>query len=76
MADFREMVNGVIGDDGELLEYRHLIANEKTRAIWKHSYGNELGRLTQGMPGRNAGTNTMFFIRKDQLPRERMKDVT
>jgi hypothetical protein len=76
MADFREMANAVIGDNGELLEYRHLIANEKTRAIWQHSYGNELGRLTQGMPGRNEGTNTMFFIRRDQVPKDRVKDVT
>jgi hypothetical protein len=51
MTDFHEMANAVIGDNGELLEYRHLIANSKTRKIWQHSYGNELGRLTQGMPG-------------------------
>jgi hypothetical protein len=34
MTDFREMLNAVLGDNGELLEYRHLIANPKTRAIW------------------------------------------
>ena len=28
------------------------------------------------MPGRNKGTNTMFFIRKNQVPRDRSKDVT
>ena len=61
MAWFCEMANAVIGDNGELLEYKHLIANPKTRAIWSHSYGNEIGRLTQGMPGRNTGTNTIFF---------------
>ena len=41
MTDFREMANAVIGDNGELLEYQHLIANEKTRAIWQHSYGKD-----------------------------------
>ena len=44
------MVNSVLGENGKLLEYRHLIANPKTRATWAHSYGNELGWLTQGMP--------------------------
>ncbi len=36
----REMANSVIGDNGKLLEYRHLIANHATRATWQHSYGN------------------------------------
>jgi hypothetical protein len=55
-----EMANSVMGENGELLEYRHLIANPKTRATWTHSYGNELGRLAQGMPGRAKGTDTFF----------------
>ena len=76
MQWFCEMANAVLGDNGELLEYKHLIANPKTRAIWTHSYGNEIGRLAQGMPGRNTGTNTIFFIKKDQVPKERAKDVT
>ncbi len=28
------------------------------------------------MPGRNTGTNTSKFIHKNQVPRERVKDVT
>ncbi len=55
-----KMANSVLGENGELLEYRHLIANPKTRATWTHSYGNELGRLAQGMPGRAKGTDTTF----------------
>jgi hypothetical protein len=70
------MANLVIGENGELLEYCHLIANHKTRSTWMHSYGNELGRLAQGMPGRNTGTNTIFFIKKNQVPYNRAKDVT
>jgi hypothetical protein len=70
------MASSVIGDKGELLEYRHLIGNPKTKAAWAHSYGDEIGRLAQGMPGRNEGTNTIFFIRQDQVPRDRMKDTT
>jgi hypothetical protein len=76
MTWFCEMANAVIGEDGELLEYKQLIANPKTRATWTHSYGNEIGRLAQDMPGRNTGTNTIIFIHKHQVPRERAKDVT
>jgi hypothetical protein len=46
-----KMANSVLGEQGELLEYCHLITNPKTRATWTHSYGNKLGQLAQGMPG-------------------------
>jgi hypothetical protein len=55
-----EKVNSVIGDNRELLEYRHLIANPKTKAVWVHLYGNKLGRLAQGMPGQITGSNTII----------------
>jgi hypothetical protein len=51
MAWFCEMANSVIGEGGELLEYKQLITNPKTQAKWTHSYGNKIGRLAQGMPG-------------------------
>ncbi len=76
MAWFCEMANSVIGEGGKLLEYKQLIANPKTRAKWTHSYGNKIGRLAQGMPGCNIGTNTIIFIRKNQVPTMRAKDVT
>jgi hypothetical protein len=34
-------------DTGELLEYRHLIANPKYRSTWIRAHGKDLGRLTQ-----------------------------
>jgi hypothetical protein len=71
-----KMANSVIGKQGELLGYRHLIANPKTRATWTHLYGNELGRLAQGMPGRTKGMDTIFFIPWHKVPKERAKDVT
>ena len=43
MKWFCEMANAVIGEDGEFMEYKQLIANPKTRALWSHSYGNEIG---------------------------------
>ena len=76
MTGFCELANSVVGPNGDLLEYRHLIANPSTRETWSHSYGNELGCLAQGMPGRNTGTNTIKFIPRAAVPRERAKDVT
>jgi hypothetical protein len=35
-----------------------------------------MGRLAQGMPGRNSGTNTLFFIDRSEVPADRWKDVT
>ncbi len=37
---------------------------------------NEFGRLAQGVGGRVEATNTIFFIHKDQVPKDRMRDVT
>ena len=59
------MLNAVLNEDtGELMEYRHLIGNPKYREIWGQAYGNELGRLAQGMEGLVKGTNKSFFISK------------
>jgi hypothetical protein len=33
-----KIANSVINKKGKLLEYRHLIANPKTRPTWMHSY--------------------------------------
>jgi hypothetical protein len=47
---FCKMANSILGKQGKLLEYCHLIANPKTRATWTHSYGNKHRWLAQGMP--------------------------
>ena len=70
------MANSVIGENGELIEYRHLILIPKTRAIWTHLYGNKLGGLAQGMSSRTKGTNTIFFIPWHMIPKERVRDIT
>ncbi len=70
------MANSVIGEGGKLLKYKQLIAKLKTRAKWTHSYGNKIGRLAQGMPGHNTGTTTIIFIKKDQVPTTRAKNMT
>jgi hypothetical protein len=76
MTWFCEMANSIHGEKGELLKYWHLIGNPKIKAVRAHSHGNKIGQLAQGMPGRNTGTNTIFFIQRDQVPHDKMKDTT
>ena len=63
-------------DNGDLMEYCHLIKDPKYRALWIKSYRNELGRISQGMPGRVKCTNTIFFIDKADIPADRWKYIT
>ena len=64
------------GETGEMMEYRHLRISPRYRDMWGKLFGNEIGRLAQGMPGRVDGTNTLFFIDEEKIPRDRRKDVT
>ena len=50
------------------MEYRHIIRDDHYKGPWLLSGANELGRLAQGVGNRIAGTSTIFFIRKDQVP--------
>ena len=63
---------GVIIDDetGKSLEYRQLIQIDRYKKIWSRSYANELSCLAQGIRD-IPGTNTIQFIRKDQVPKGR-----
>ena len=47
----------------------------KHAKVWSESLANEFGQLAQGVGGRVKGTNTIFFIQKDQVPIDRRKDV-
>ena len=77
MAFLRDFANAVLDEEtGDMLEYRHLIKLPKYKQDWGVSFGNEVGRLAQGMPCRVPGTNTMFFIHKTELPLNRWSDVT
>ncbi len=61
-----KMAYSVLVEQGEPLEYCHLIANPKTRATWTHSYRNKLGWLAQGMLGQVMGTDTFLLHPKGQ----------
>eukprot|EP00804_Cyclotella_cryptica_P023061 CCRYP_000315-RA/>CCRYP_000315-RA protein AED:0.18 eAED:0.15 QI:0/0/0/1/1/1/2/0/662 len=72
-----DMLHAVLNDKtGELMEYRHLVADPKYRDTWKNSYGKELGRLAQGLPGIVKGTVTIVCIQQTLVPQDRWKDVT
>ena len=60
----------------KMLNYRQLINHPKLGEQWQTSSANEFGRLAQGIGGRVKGTNTIFFIKKEDIPEERMKDIT
>ena len=74
---YHEHFAGAIIDEstGESMEYRDLIKDEKLRPIWERSLANELGRLCNGIRD-IVGTNTMEFIQKSEIPKDRLKDVT
>ncbi|EJK62273.1 hypothetical protein THAOC_17120, partial [Thalassiosira oceanica] len=63
-------------DSGKLLNYRQLLRDPKYRKDWMLSAANEFGRLAQGVGNRIKGTDTMTFIRMDEIPKDRLKDVT
>ena len=63
-------------ETGEYLNYRQLLKDPKHAKVWVHSAANEFGRLAQGVGTRIKGTNTIHFIQKNQVPQERVKDVT
>ena len=63
-------------DSGKMLNYRQLMRNPKYKKEWSISSANEFGRLADGVGGRIKGTNTIKFIHRHDVPKERMKDVT
>jgi hypothetical protein len=64
------MANSVINEDtGASLEYRHLIQDDSTFPVWNKAAANEFGRLAQGFGGRLEGSNTIFFIPHQAVPK-------
>ncbi len=72
-----EMLNVVLDmDTGKLMEMKHLLVNPKYKEVWGKLYTTELGRLAQEIPGVSKGTDTIVFIQRDEVPIDRIKDVT
>jgi hypothetical protein len=55
-------------ESGKMLKYRKLITHPKYREAWAHSSANEFGRLAQGVGNQIMGTDTIFFITKQDIP--------
>ena len=52
---------------GVLQEFRHLIKGPD-KGIWTKYLNNKFGRLAQGVIKKIDGTNTMYFIPKEEVP--------
>ena len=64
-------------DTGKLLNYEQLMKNPKYKKKWATSLANEFGQLINGAGERiKKPTNTIRFIKKSDIPRDRKKDVT
>jgi hypothetical protein len=71
-----EILNDVLNTDtGALMEMCHLFINPKYKELWGKSYTIKLGRLAQGITGISNGTNTIVFIRQDNVPIDQRKDI-
>ena len=62
-------------DTGGKIEYQDLVKKEKCRDTWINPLSNELGRLAQGIRD-IKGTDTILFILKSAIPKDRLKEVT
>jgi len=64
-------------DTGKLLNYRQLMRHPDYKQPWSKSSVNKFRRLANAVGGRMKNpTNTIKFIHKDDIPKERQKDVT
>jgi hypothetical protein len=52
------------------MEYTALMKNPNLQPLWKRGFGNELGRLFQGIRD-IPGTDTCFFVELTNIPKDR-----
>ena len=63
-------------DSGKMLNYRQLIPHPKYKKGWCISPANEFGQLANEISGCIKGTNAIKVIHVEDVPRDRIKDVT
>jgi hypothetical protein len=64
-----EMANAVIcPNTGKYLKHNELITLLRYKIRWMRSTANEIGRLTHGLKRGIKGTNTIKFIRREDMP--------
>ena len=63
-------------ETGYLLNYKQLMKAPKYKKKWAISSANELGCLANGVGGQTKSpTNKIKFIRKDEVPKVRRKNI-
>ena len=62
------LANSVMDENGNPMEYRHLMKRSADKIIWEQGMCRELGRLSNGY-GNIAGTQTIRFIAKARVPK-------
>jgi hypothetical protein len=62
--------NAFTPDTGKLAEY-HELSQCSDGPLWVNANGDEIGRLCQGRGTRVKGTDTMFFIRYQDVPKHK-----
>jgi hypothetical protein len=67
------MDNAVINQGGGAsLDYRHITQYDTTFHVWNRAAANEFGRLAQGIDGRIEGSNTIFFMPRQAVPKGKL----
>ena len=71
-----ELVNAVLDEEtGEMLEYRDLLKHPMLGPDWQISGAYKFGQLAQSVGGRVKGTNTIKFIKKEDILLNQRRDV-
>jgi hypothetical protein len=55
---------------GKEMEYTALMKDPNLQPLWKQGFGNEAGRLFQGIRD-IPGTDTCFFVKLTNIPKDR-----
>eukprot|EP00956_Cyclotella_meneghiniana_P017217 scaffold27841_cov34-Cyclotella_meneghiniana.AAC.3 len=64
-------------ETGKLMKYKQLMTHPEYKKDWQIFAADEFGRLAQGVGGRIKNpTDTFTFIREEDIPKDRKKDVT
>jgi hypothetical protein len=67
----KPIMNAVINPaSGKEMQYKDIMQNPTLGPKYKTGFGNELGRLCQGIRD-IQGTNTCFFVELSNIPKDR-----
>lgn len=75
--EVKQVMAVIDAESGKVIKYWQLMTHPKNKVQCSRSAANKFGRLANGVGGRiKSPTKTIRFIRKSQVPKGRMKDVT